>query len=384
VGYLITRKAEANRVAGKDLSGGLKKTPFYDFHLAAGAKMVPFAGYIMPLQYTGITEEHLAVRNNVGLFDISHMGEFEVSGPGALEFMQRMTVNDVSRLKIWDIQYNCMCYPDGGLVDDFLLYRLQDRYMMVVNASNQEKDFDWLKAHLDGGVMLKNISDDTGMLAVQGPSAQKVVSKMSPYDFDSIPYYGAALIEIEGSTVLISRTGYTGEDGFEIYIPGSIAGKIWNVALRAGTAYNIQLIGLGARDTLRLEMRMALYGHDIDQTTNPIEAGLAWVVNLDKGDFVGREALQQVKQNKPSRRLVCLEMEARVIPRQGHEILSNGRVVGRVTSGAFSPSLEKPIAMGYVPLFLAGVGSIAEVRIRERLFPATVVKPPFYKKGSHR
>jgi aminomethyltransferase len=362
----------------------LEKTPFYKYHIEAGARMVPFAGYIMPVQYTGMTEEHMAVRKNVGMFDISHMGEFDVSGPGALEFIQRTTVNDASKLKVGEIQYTCMCYEDGGIVDDLLVYRLADRYMLVVNATNIAKDFEWLRLHLDGRAALENRSDYYGLLAIQGPKAQAVMEAISDYDFDSIAYYHAAVVKIGKHDVLLSRTGYTGEDGFEIYIPRDKANDVWKAAFDAGRKYDMKLIGLGARDSLRLEMKMALYGNDIDKTTTPIEAGLAWIVNLDKGDFIGRDVLVRQKNEKPSRRLICLESEGRAFPRRGYDIVSNGEVVGKVTSGTFSPALQKPIALGYIPRELTKIGNTVEIKIRDRLFPAVVVKPPFYKEGTHR
>jgi len=362
----------------------IKRTPFYKYHLEAGAKMVPFAGYVMPIQYSGITAEHLAVRRNVGLFDLSHMGEFDIGGPGALDFIQKMTVNDASVLEPGQIQYSCMCYDDGGIVDDLLVYRLEDRYMLVVNAANLKKDFDWLHDHLDGDVSLTNHSDETGLLAIQGPNAQKVVEEFSDYDFESMPYYHVTTIDIGRHRVLVSRTGYTGEDGFELYIPRDAADDVWAVVMAAGKKHGIELIGLGARDSLRLEMKMALYGNDIDQTTTPIEAGLGWIVKFDKGDFIARDILLRQKEAKPDRRLVCLELEGRAFPRHGYDLLSEGEVVGRVTSGTFSPSLEKPIALGYLPRGLSKAGHRVEVKIRDRLFPATVVKPPFYKEATHR
>jgi aminomethyltransferase len=360
-----------------------KNTPFYRYHIEAGAKMVPFAGYIMPVQYAGITEEHLAVRKNVGLFDISHMGEFEISGPDALKFIQYMTVNNAALLKPGNIQYSCMCYENGGIVDDILVYRLDNKFMLVVNASNIDKDFQWLESHLEGDVNLDNCSDDFGLLAVQGPRALNVLNGICDYDFDSFAYYNSAKVTIAGHNVLLSRTGYTGEDGFEIYVPINFADDIWKTITDEGKKHDMKLIGLGARDTLRLEMKMALYGNDIDKMASPIEAGLAWIVNFDKGDFIGRDILKAQKENKPKRRLICLELEGRAFPRHGYEIINDGQVVGNVTSGTFSPSLEKPIAMGYLPLALTKLGNKVGVRIRNKLFPATVVKPPFYKEASH-
>jgi aminomethyltransferase len=366
------------------LTDNLKRTPFHKYHIEAGAKMVLFAGYIMPVQYNGITEEHLAVRKNVGLFDLSHMGEFEVMGPRALSFIQKMTTNDASKLAVGQIQYSIMCYDDGGIVDDLLVYRLKDRYMLVVNASNIQKDFDWLETHLEAGVELTNISNQIGLLAIQGPNAQKVVAEITEYDLNSLPYYHCANMDFGDYSLLASCTGYTGEDGFEIYIPTQLCEYVWNRVMNAGKKYDIKLIGLGARDSLRLEMKMALYGNDIDKTTTPIEAGLAWVVNFDKGNFTGRDVLIKQRDEKPNRRLICLELEGKAFPRHGYKLISNGRTVGHVTSGTFSPSLGKPIAMGYVPLELTKIGSIVDVKIRDKLFSATVIKPPFYKKGTHR
>jgi aminomethyltransferase len=276
-----------------------------------------------------------------------------------------------------------MCYDDGGIVDDLLVYCLKDKYMLVVNAANIDKDFEWLKSHLEGDVQLVNRSDDFGLLAVQGPKAINIMRVISDYDFDSLSYYNSATVTIAGHEVLLSRTGYTGEDGFEIYIPPSYAEDIWKAITDEGQKHNLKFIGLGARDTLRLEMKMALYGNDIDKTTTPIEAGLAWIVNFDKGDFVGRKIIEEQKKNKPKRRLICLELEGKAFPRHGYDILNDGDVVGNVTSGTFSPTLEKPIAMGYLTLPLTKLGNKVDVSIRNKLFPATVVKPPFYKEASH-
>ncbi len=366
-------------------TSSLIKTPYYYFHVEAGAKMVPFAGFIMPIQYEGITAEHLAVRNNVGLFDLSHMGEFEVSGPQALEFLQKTTVNNVSKMEVGACQYNCMCLPDGGVVDDLLVYRLPTRYMLVVNASNIEKDYRWLHKQTSGfNVRLVDKSSETSLLAIQGPNAQKVLSQITDYDLDSIPYYHWALGEIAGVELLFSRTGYTGEDGFELYIAPEHAEKLWHAITKAGQKYDMKLIGLGARDSLRLEMKMALYGNDIDETTTPIEAGLGWIVDFEKGDFIGRSVLLKQKEDKPKRRLVCLELEGKAFPRHGYDIYSSNEVVGKVTSGTFSPSLQKPIALGYVPTKLSAIGSTVEVDTRGKRFPAVVVKPPIYKKASHK
>jgi aminomethyltransferase len=256
--------------------------------------------------------------------------------------------------------------------------------MLVVNASNIRKDFDWLQSHLEDGTRLKDFSDHYGLLAVQGPRAQKMMETVSSFDFESLPYYHSAVMQIGGHSVLFSRTGYTGEDGFEIYIPSDIADHIWATITEAGKKFNMQFIGLGARDSLRMEMKMALYGNDIDKTTTPIEAGLAWVVKFDKGRFISREILERQKNEKPSRRLICLELEGKAFPRTGYDLVHADETVGKVTSGTFSPSLNRPIALGYLPLPLTKIGNVINVRIRDKLFPAQVVKPPFYKEGTHR
>jgi aminomethyltransferase len=359
------------------------RTPFCDYHIAAGAKMVDFVGFYMPVQYKGITAEHLAVRNNVGLFDLSHMGEFEVTGKDALAFLQKTTTNDVASLTPGKIQYSCMPYPEGGIVDDLLVYCLADRFFLVVNASNIEKDFNWLKSHLFGDAKLVNRSDEFGLLAIQGPNAQKLMAEITGHDLENMGYYTCVTAKVGGVELLFSRTGYTGEDGFEMYIPPQHCAKLWHAVTDSGKKYNLELIGLGARDTLRLEMKMALYGNDIDQTTTPVEAGLSWIVNFDK-DFIGRDVMVKQRDEKPRRRLVCLELEGKAFPRHGYDIVDSGKPVGKVTSGTFSPSLQKPIAMGYVPLEKSKIGSTVEIAIRDKTYPAEVVKPPFYKHGTHR
>lgn len=360
-----------------------QKTPFYEFHVAAGAKMVPFAGFIMPIQYSGITAEHLAVRSSVGLFDLSHMGEFEVSGQDALAFLQKTTTNNVAALKPGQIQYSCMTMENGGIVDDLLVYCLEDRFFLVVNAANIPKDFAWLKSHLFGDAKLVDRSSEFGLLAIQGPKAEAMMSALVDYDLPSMPYYTSATARIAGKSVFFSRTGYTGEDGLELYIPPADCADLWQAVNAVGKKHGMELIGLGARDSLRLEMKMALYGNDIDETTSPIEAGLSWIVNFDK-DFIGKDVIARQKADKPARRLVCLELEGRVIPRHGYDLFDGDRKVGQVTSGAMSPSLQKPIALGYVPRELSKSGSVVEVQVRDKRFPATVVKPPFYKNASHK
>lgn len=360
-----------------------KRTPFSRYHEAAGAKMVDFVGYYMPVQYKGITSEHLAVRQSVGLFDLSHMGEFEVTGKDALAFLQETTTNNVASLEVGKIQYSCMPYPEGGIVDDLLVYRLADRFFLVVNASNIDKDFAWLTSHLSGDVKLVNRSDEFGLLAIQGPKAQKVMAELTSHDLESMGYYTNAISKVGGVELLFSRTGYTGEDGFELYIPPQHCDTLWKAVTTAGQKNGMEFIGLGARDSLRLEMKMALYGNDIDQTTTPVEAGLSWIVDFDK-EFIGKPIMVKQRDEKPKRRLVCLELEGKAFPRHGYDIFDHGKKVGIVTSGTFSPSLQRPIAMGYVPLDKSKIGSTVEVAIRDKQYPAVVVKPPFYKHGTHR
>ena len=361
-----------------------KKTPFYDRHVQAGAKIVEFAGYLMPVQYASIMAEHLAVRNSVGMFDLSHMGEFVVSGPRAFDFLQRVTTNDVAALENYRVQYSILCYEHGGIVDDLLVYKLPDRYFLVVNAANLDKDFAWLFDHLTPDVQLENISDQTGLLAIQGPKAQEVMAQLTAFDLNSLAYYWCAVAEVCGRRVLFSRTGYTGEDGFELYLAPEEAGMLWDRTQAAGRKYDITPIGLGARDSLRLEMKYSLYGNDIDQTTNPIEAGLGWVVKPEKGDFIGRDAILRAKTAPPIRKLVAFEMAEKAIPRKGYPVLCDGAPVGHVTSGIHSPSLEKGIGTAYVKADFSKIGTELMIDIRGRASGCAIVKPPFYKHGSHR
>lgn len=361
-----------------------KKTPFYDRHVEAGAKMVEFAGYLMPVSYKSIVAEHKAVRQSVGMFDLSHMGEFMVSGPGALGFLQKMTTNDVAALDDYKIQYSLLCYEDGGIVDDLLVHKLPDRYFLVVNGANIEKDFAWLSGHLPQDVKLENISDLTGLLAIQGPKAQDIMAQLTSFDLDSLGYYWCVEAEVCGRKILFSRTGYTGEDGFELYVSPEDAGLFWDQTISAGQPSNIARVGLGARDSLRLEMKFSLYGNDIDQTTNPIEAGLGWVVKPDKGDFIGREPILRMKTEKPPRKLIALEMLEKAVPRHGYKVIKDNAQVGLVTSGTHSPSLGKGIAMAYVQRGHTKQKTELNIDIRGRSFACEVIKPPFYKNGSHR
>jgi aminomethyltransferase len=355
----------------------LKRTPLRDVHVKAGAKMVPFGGWDMPVQYTGIIEEHRCVRSAVGLFDISHMGEFEVRGPGALGAVQAITTNDASSLAIGQVQYSLLCYPEGGIVDDLTLYRLgEDHYMLTVNASNIDKDWAWVTGH-GKGALWKNVSDETGLLAVQGPRAEGLVQRVADQDVTRVPYYHFFSGKIASVPCLVSRTGYTGEDGFELYAPAARLQALWSGLMDAGKRDGIQPIGLGARDTLRLEMKFALYGNDIDETTNPLEAGLGWVVKPAKGEFIGRGAIEAMRAAGVKRKLVGFEMVERAVARHGYRLLKGVDPVGIVTSGSFSPSLERCIGMGYVRTDLAAVGTEFDVDIRGQAHRARVAKTPF-------
>lgn len=353
------------------------KTPFYEKHLEYGAKIVPYAGFLMPIQYRGIIEEHRAVRNAVGVFDVSHMGEFVIKGPRAELFLNRMTINDVTALAVGQVQYSAMCYPDGGIVDDLLVYRFQDHYMMVVNAANIEKDYNWLQEHLEAEVDLRNESSETALLAVQGPDSFTVLQKLTEIPLHNIPFYHFTTGKLAGKKMIISRTGYTGERGFELYHDPRDSRQLWDAVFEAGADFQIQPAGLGARDTLRMEMKYCLYGNDIDQTTHPLEAGLGWITKLDKGDFIGRERLLTVKAAGLKRRLVAFEMNDRGIPRPGYPVFCGSQEVGQVTSGTQSPSLNIGIGLGYVQAESSRVGTELQIGIRGQKFSATVIKPPF-------
>lgn len=347
--------------------------------------MVDFAGYDLPIQFKGIIPEHKVVRSALGVFDVSHMGRIEVRGPHALDFINGMTTNDAAKLEVWQAQYSVLCYPDGGIVDDLVVYRLPDHYLLVVNGANNVKDTAWLEEHLIDGVKLDNVTPRVAQLAVQGPKTEAALQKIASTDLSKIGFYWAAQSEVAGVPMLVSRTGYTGEDGFELYIPVDRALEVWDAVFAAGAESGIEPIGLGARDTLRMEMKMALYGNDIDQTTNPIEAGLGWVVALDKPDgFIGQDVLLNVDEQKPKRRLVCLEMQDRSIARPHYAVTAEGRTIGQVTSGTMSPSLGKGIALGYVERAYAKAGTAVGIDVRGSTAPALVVKPPFYKHGSRK
>jgi aminomethyltransferase len=357
----------------------LKRTPFYDIHTALGAKMVEFAGFEMPVQYSSIIEEHIAVRRSVGVFDVTHMGEFYVRGKAALAFLQKVTINDVARLKPGRVQYSAMCYEDGGIIDDLLIYRMEGQFMLVVNASNLQKDFDWLQSQKIGDVELENISDATALLAVQGPKSLAALQKLTKEDLSKVEYYAFTRGVLAGVSMVISRTGYTGELGFELYFDADIetAKNVWNAIFDAGKEFGIQPVGLGARDTLRLEMGFCLYGNDIDKTTHPLEAGLGWITKLSKKEFNGRNQMLKARGEGLKRKLVGFILPDRTLARHGYEIVNDGSVVGHVTSGTFSPSLKRGIGMGYVTAELANAGNVVSVRIRDKEIPATIVVMPF-------
>ncbi|HUX86918.1 MAG TPA: glycine cleavage system aminomethyltransferase GcvT [Chloroflexota bacterium] len=357
----------------------LKKTPLYAEHVRLHGRMVPFAGWDMPVQYGGILLEHRAVREAVGMFDVSHMGELEVSGPVSEAFLQRLTVNDLSTLAVGSSQYSCVLRPDGGMLDDIVIYRLTDRFVVVVNASNVEKIASWFAEHAQSGAEVRNVSDETALIAVQGPLAVQTVQSLSAEDVSTIPRFGIRPGSIADVPCSISRTGYTGEDGFEIFCHAHDAVTFWNAILN-NSVRPVQPCGLGARDTLRLESGKLLYGHDMDESNNPLEAGLNFIVKFEKGDFIGRAALLGVQERGPTQRLVGFEMVGRGVPRAGCPVESAGRPVGRVTSGSYVPTLDRNIGMAYVEPRLTTVGQSIDVMIRERPVEARVVKMPFYRR----
>lgn len=359
----------------------MKRTALYDQHVALNAKLVPFAGYTMPVQYSGIVQEHLTVRSAAGLFDVSHMGEFIVSGPKAEKYLQYVTLNDVTALQQGQAQYSAMCYDNGGIVDDLLIYRFADYFMVVVNASNIDNDYQWMEKHLIDGVSVENHSEKISLIAIQGPQARTILNQIALNHLDDLPFYHFRNGMVAGKAVTIARTGYTGELGFEIYGKNDDMPLIWTELLQKGTEYGLVPVGLGARDTLRLEMKYCLYGNDIDETTNPIEAGLGWITKLEKGDFIGKAAILEEKANW-SRRLVCLEMQERAIPRPGYKVYDDDNQIGYITSGSQSPVLKKGIGLAYLNRGFTKSGNEVMVAIRSQFKKALVVKPPFYKDGT--
>ena len=368
----------------------MKQTPLTATHIGLGAKMTDFAGYNMPVVYTSIKEEHQCVRNNVGMFDVSHMGEFIVRGKEALQLVQHVTSNNASKLAIGQAQYSCLPNGKGGIVDDLLVYRLpnemsaeeEDVFMLVVNASNIQKDWDWISSHNHYDARMINISDETGLLAIQGPNAAAVLQSLTDIDLAGMKYYTFEKGTFAGvPNVVISATGYTGAGGFEVYTPSEHTASIWDAIMEAGKSHQIQAIGLGARDTLRLEMGFCLYGNDIDDTTSPIEAGLSWITKVKKGDFIDQPLFAKQKAEGVSRKLVGLTVEGRRVPRHGYAIEDEqGNPIGEVTSGTQAPSLGYPIGMGYVKTEFAAPGSQIQVVMGSKRVQGTVVKFPFYKK----
>ncbi|MCO4772111.1 MAG: glycine cleavage system aminomethyltransferase GcvT [Deltaproteobacteria bacterium] len=362
----------------------LKKTPFFDLHVQAGARIVDFGGWALPVQYEGILAEHTCVREQVGLFDVSHMGEFFVEGPGAEAFLQRMTTNDVTALVDGQAQYTVALYEHGGIVDDLLIYRRgEGRYLVCVNAACIDKDWDWFASHHDASAdacTLENASESWAQLAIQGRHAEALLQTLTAVDLGGVAYYRFTEDVLADIQCIIARTGYTGEDGFELFFPREHADAVWAAVFGAGEPFGLKPIGLGARDTLRLESKYCLYGNDITGETTPLEGRLSWIVKLDASDFIGREALVKQKAVGVPRRLVGFELGGRGIARHGYDVLLDGEVIGEVTSGAHSPSLGKSIGLCYMPAGSTKVGTEFAVQIRKNVVPAVVVKTPFYKR----
>jgi len=363
-------------------STSLKRTPLYERHLALGARLVEFSGWEMPVQYSSILDEHRAVRTCAGLFDVSHMGEFKIEGPDSLAFLQYLVPNDVSRLAIHQALYTQLCLPNGGTIDDLIIYYLaENHYMMVVNADNIDKDFAWVEQQAKiFDVQVYNQSDTTALLALQGPEAQAILQPLADVDLSTLRYYHCEPGVVDGINCIISRTGYTGEDGFELYCAPVDVVTLWNDLLAAGKERGLLPAGLGARDTLRIEAGYCLYGHELDEQTNPLEAGLGWTIKLNKGEFIGRGALLKVKEEGPKRKLIGIEMIERGISRAGYAIYENDQQIGSLTSGAPGPALNKNIGIGYVEASHAVVGNTVQIDIRGKRTAAQIVALPFYKR----
>jgi aminomethyltransferase len=366
--------------------GTLSRTPLHEEHVRLGAKLGAFAGYEMPIHYPpGMTAEHRAVREAAGLFDVSHMAEVEIRGPGALDFVQYLTTNDVDKLSPGQAQYSTLLRQDGGILDDLLVYRFEDRLMLVLNASNREKDVAWITRFATRfDVEVFDRSDGIALLALQGPRAESILASLMGIDLSSIGYYRFLEDEVAGRPAVISRTGYTGEDGFELYVGSEDARALWRRVLEGGASAGLVPAGLAARDSLRLEMGYALYGNDLDESHTPLEAGLGWIVKLESGEFVGREALVRQREAGIERRLVGFRLLERGFPRSGYPVHRDGRPIGEVTSGIASPSLGVGIGMGYLAIDATKPGTRVDVIIRDRPVPAEVVRPPFYSRGSLR
>ena len=360
----------------------MKKTPLYDWHVSNSNNVVPFGGFLLPVYYSSIFEEHLNVRSKAGLFDVSHMGEFIISGPASENFMELVTINDVSKLKNGQAHYNAMCDKNGGIIDDVIIYKKNSEFMMVVNASNIDKNFDWLESVMIEDVILKNKSMDIGLIALQGPASRKILQSLIKQDISNLRFYHFIDgIDMIGNETLISRTGYTGELGYEIYAHSDSLKKIWEKLIEEGSQHGLIPAGLGCRDTLRLEMNYLLYGNDINQKTNPIEAGLGWITKLDKGNFIGRESIIK-KKDKITRRIFCFSMLDRAIPRIGCDVVYDNKSIGKVTSGTMSPMTKKGIGIGYIEKSHYKLNSKIKINIRGKLKKAKIVDPPFYKHGS--
>jgi len=360
----------------------VKKTPLFSEHERSGGKVIDFGGWALPVQYTGIIQEHEAVRNAAGLFDVSHMGEIEVMGTGAEAFLQRLVTGNVAKLKEHQVLYSLMCYEHGGVVDDLLVYKYNtEHFLLVVNASNADKDFAWVEKNAPADVSVKNLSDSYAQLAIQGPRAEEVLQKLTAYPLGDISFfYFAPEVTVAGKTCLVSRTGYTGEDGFEIYLPAEHASEVWVAILAAGTEEGLVPVGLGARDTLRFEANLPLYGHELSQDITPLEAGLSFFVKLKKGDFLGRDALTQQKEAGVPRQLVGFSMLDRGVPRSDYEVTIEGEKVGHVTSGSYSPTLKKNLGLALIKRGTAAVGDTISIVVRGKELRAEIVPLPFYQK----
>lgn len=355
----------------------MKRTPLYAEHIKHGARMVEFAGWEMPIQYKGIIEEHEAVRNKVGIFDVSHMGEIEISGSKAFEFCQNISCNDVSKLKPGKIQYSAILNEQGGVIDDCTLYQLAEQhYLFVVNASRKDQVLDWFLKHKEPHVEITDLSDDYGLLAIQGKKSQEILSEVLGRELDSLKYYEFMIAQFSSNVLIVSRTGYSGEDGFELYVPIKKTVELWNALLEKGKAYGIEPIGLGARDTLRLEMGYLLYGQDMNEQVSALQAGLSWIIKFDKGHFVGKAALENENKKGLSKRIRALLMEEKSIPRSHYEVMRSDKKIGEITSGTFSPTLKKGIALALVDSSVK-LGDEIQVQVRKNLARAKVVKPPF-------
>ena len=359
-----------------------KRTPLYDRHVAHGGRLVAFAGWELPVQYAGLVKEHMAVRQQAGLFDVSHMGEARVRGSQAVDFLQHLTCNNVARLKTGRAHYSGLMTPQGCFHDDLLIYRLdEDDFLLVLNAANIAKDLAWMREHLGGfDAEVSDESERWALLALQGPQALAILEPLAAGPVADLTYYGFSRTGVAGANALVSRTGYTGEDGFELYVAAEDAGTVWDALIETGAARGLQPAGLGARDTLRLEAKMALYGNDIDDTTTPLEADLNWIVKFKKGDFIGRDALLQQRTEGIRRRLVGFELEGRAIARHGYDAVVDGQTVGSVTSGTLSPFLGRRIGLAYLPMASCDVGAGFEVLVRGKPQAARVVETPFYKR----